>query len=81
MGGLCIHPQTQLHDGSQYRNDPQTSVLALADERRVRSKIRWFAESCESHYVSHVAAFFIVARTKISIVASRVRLWVEVTVR
>ena len=36
----------------------------------MRSKIRWFTEFCNSHYVSHFAAFFIVARTKISVAKS-----------
>jgi len=36
----------------------------------VRSKIRWLTEFCNSHYVSHFAAFFIVARAKISVVES-----------
>ena len=39
-------------------------------KRNVRSKIWWFTEFCNSHYVSHFAAFFIVARAKISIVES-----------
>ena len=34
----------------------------------VRSKIWWFTESCNSHYVSHFAAFFIVLWAKRSIV-------------
>ena len=34
----------------------------------VRSKIWWFTESCNSHYVSHFAAFFIVQGAKRSIV-------------
>ena len=38
---------------------------------RLRSKIWWFTGFCNSHYVSHFAAFFIVARTKISVVKSR----------
>ncbi len=38
--------------------------------RKVRSKIRWFTEFCNSHYVSHFAAFFIDARAKRSIVES-----------
>ena len=38
---------------------------------RLRSKIWWFT-NCRSHYVSHFAAFFIVARTKISVVKSRI---------
>ena len=36
----------------------------------MRSKIRWFTEFCNSHYVSHFAAFFIVTRAKISVVES-----------
>ena len=39
---------------------------------RLRSKIWWFTGFCRSHYVSHFAAFFIVARTKISVVKSRI---------
>ena len=39
-------------------------------KRNLRSKIWWFTESCNSHYVSHFAAFFIVARAKISIAKS-----------
>ncbi len=39
-------------------------------ERNMRSKIWWFTEPCNSHYVSHFAAFFIVTGTKISIVKS-----------
>ena len=38
--------------------------------RNVRSKIRWFTEFCNSHYLSHFAAFFIDARTKRSVVES-----------
>jgi hypothetical protein len=36
----------------------------------MRSKIRWFTEFCNSHYISQFAAFFIDARTKRSIVES-----------
>jgi hypothetical protein len=35
--------------------------------RQVRSRSRWFAEFCNSHYVSHFAALFIVTRAKISV--------------
>ena len=34
------------------------------------SKTWWFVKFCNSHYVSHFAAFFIVARTKISVAKS-----------
>lgn len=51
--------------------DTQRGVLlGITRERNLRSKIRWFTEFCNSHYVSHFAAFFIVTRTKISIVNS-----------
>ena len=43
----------------------------------MRSKIRWFTVFCNSHYVSHFAAFFIVARAKISVVESC--LWLNAT--
>ena len=39
-------------------------------ERNVRSKIWWFTEFCNSHYLSQFAAFFIVARAKRSVVKS-----------
>ena len=39
-------------------------------KRNLRSKFWWFTEFCNSHYVSHFAAFFIVARAKISIAES-----------
>ena len=39
-------------------------------KRNMRSKIWWFTEFCNSHYVSHFAAFFIVARAKISVAVS-----------
>ena len=45
-------------------------VPGLSRHRNLRSKIWWFTEFCNSHYVSHFAAFFIVARTKISVAKS-----------
>ena len=41
---------------------------------RMHSKIRWLTAICDSHYVSHFAAFFIEVGAEISIVGSRV--WV-----
>ena len=41
-----------------------------ARKRNLRSKIWWFTEFCNSHYVSHFAAFFIVAWAKISVAKS-----------
>ena len=53
------------------RTDTQRNVLpGLSRERNLRSKIWWFTEFCYSHFISHLAAFFIVARSKISIVKS-----------
>ena len=57
-GGLMI---------SRYSN---RHALRNTRERNMRSKIRWFTEFCNSHYVSHFAAFFIVARAKRSVVKS-----------
>ena len=45
-------------------------LSGVTQERNLRSKIRWFTELCNSHYVSHFAAFFIVARTETSIAKS-----------
>ena len=39
-------------------------------ESNVRSKILWFTRSCNSHYVSHFAAFFIVVGAKTSVAES-----------
>ena len=56
---------------SLFRTDTQRGVLlGLSQERNLRSKIWWFTEFCNSHYVSHFAAFFIVTGTKISIAKS-----------
>ena len=56
---------------SLVRTDTQRGVpLGLSRRRNLRSKIWWFTEFCNSHYVSHFAAFFIVTRTKISVVKS-----------
>ena len=53
------------------RTDTQRGVLpGISRERHLRSKTWWFTELCNSHYVSHFAAFFIGARTKISIAKS-----------
>ena len=45
-------------------------ALENTQGRKVRSKIRWFTEFCNSHYLSHFAAFFIDGRTKRSVVKS-----------
>ena len=42
----------------------------ISRERNLRSKIRWFTEFCNSHYLSQLATFFIDARAKRSTVKS-----------
>ena len=42
-------------------------------ERHLRSKIQWLTGFCNSHYVSHFAAFFIDMGAKISSVTSFIR--------
>ena len=44
-------------------------------KRNLRSKFWWLTEFCNSHYVSHFAAFFIVARAKISVAVSCKIFW------
>ena len=54
-----------------FETDTQRGVATgLSRGRNLRSKIWWFTEFCNSHYLSHFAAFFIVTRTKISIAYS-----------
>jgi hypothetical protein len=49
----------------------QTGMLpGISWKRNVRSKFWWFTRSCNSHYVSHFAAFFIVVGPKTSIAES-----------
>ena len=54
--------------GSKRRSDGHGR--RITGGRKVRSKIRWFTEFCNSHYVSHFAAFFIDARAKRSVAKS-----------
>jgi hypothetical protein len=52
--------------------DTQISILpGVSRKCNVRSKIWWFTKICNSHYVSHFAAFFIVVGTKTSVAESR----------
>ena len=56
---------------SLFRTDTQRGVVTgLSRDRNLCTKIWWFTEFCNSHYVSHFAAFFIVTGTKISIAKS-----------
>jgi hypothetical protein len=70
----ACHPQIQANDTKvcwlrhwwhSNRHAPRNTK-----ERKMRSKIRWFTEFCNSHYLSHFAAFFIDARAKRSVAES-----------
>ena len=57
------------------KTDTQTSILlSHPQECNLRSRFWWFAQFCNSHYVSHFAALFIIIGTKISVVESN---WVK----
>ncbi len=47
-------------------------------KHRMRSKTWWFTAVCDSHELSHFAAFFIVVGAKISIVESRISLLLSI---
>jgi hypothetical protein len=53
-----------------FRNTQISMLLGITQKRNVRSKFWWFTRSCNSHYVSHFAAFFIVVGSKTSIAES-----------
>jgi len=61
-------PRGERSRGSKRRSDGHGR--RITGGRKVRSKIRWFTEFCNSHYVSHFAAFFIDARAKRSVAKS-----------
>ena len=48
----------------------QQTCFWCDQKRNMRSKIRWLTRFCNSHYVSHFAAFFIVVGAKTSIAES-----------
>ena len=58
----------------KYVIDAQTNTLSANRKYNLRSKIQWFTELCNSHDVSHFAAFFIDRRTKVSVVKSFTKL-------
>ena len=58
--------------GSGENIDSTRNASGSALKRNVRSTVRCLAEFCNSHYVSHFAAVFIVARAKTSTVQSYV---------
>jgi hypothetical protein len=71
--GITSRPSTSKHhsNGIEEFNDTQTGIPSYFKRGcHMRSKIRWFTEFCNSHYISQFAAFFIDARTKRSIVES-----------
>ena len=65
------HSKKSLLLNKRKGTDTQTDMLrAFISQRNMRSKIRWFTEFCNSHYVSQFAAFFIDARAQRSTVKS-----------
>ena len=66
--GYTAQPSTY----SISRYSPSRTLKQTYSQRKcnVRSKIRWLTEFCNSHYLSHFAAFFIVSKAKISIANS-----------
>ena len=60
-----IHSQQVVNDG---QNDTRTDILPGYQEVQSAFKDLMIHEICDSHYVSHLAAFFIVAGAKRSIV-------------
>ncbi len=67
-----IHTQKMV----ELRDEWHSNRCTFRNTRRckVRSKIRWFTEICNSHYLSHFAAFFIDAWAKRSVVNSCVKI-------
>jgi hypothetical protein len=59
-----------LYESATERNVPSRRPQG----RHLRSKIWWFTEFCNSHCLSHFAAFFIVDRAKSSIATSGLRI-------
>jgi hypothetical protein len=76
----CIDYNKFITNRWERKTDTQRGVLSgLSRKRHLRSKIWWFTEFCNSHYISHFAAFFIVTRTEISAVKSCVLVVIEET--
>ena len=67
-----IYVYTYIYIGWVGFADTQISILpGISRKCNVRSKIWWFTKICNSHYVSHFAAFFIVVGAKTSVAESR----------
>ncbi len=74
----AIKPTNAHNPTANYKNLPLSNdyrhsnrhAPRVTQKRNVRSKIWWFTRFCNSHYVSHFAAFFIVARAKTSVATS-----------
>ena len=58
------------HNQEGFTDTQPTMPPGNSWQRNVRSKFWWFSRSCNSHYVSHFAAFFIIVETKTSIAES-----------
>ena len=64
----CSSKYWLVWEGRKWHSNRHATGRTL--QRHLRSKIRWFTEFCNSHYVSQFAAFFIDARAKRSTVKS-----------
>ena len=62
---LMLHRAQQCQVG--LKNTQLCMAPGISCCRSVHSKVWWFTRFCDSHYVSHFAAFFINVRTKTSI--------------
>jgi len=71
-GGLVRSMNDQSrHQGERGWADTPTSMLpGMSRKRKMRSKFWWFTGFCNSHYVSHFAAFFIDVGAKTSVAES-----------
>ena len=58
-----------------FTNTQPGMLPGISRKRNVRSKFWWFTRSCNSHCVSHFAAFFIVVGTKTSVAESCIHLY------
>ena len=67
---LLVLVSKHSHDQEGFTDTQPTMPPGNSWQRNVRSKFWWFSRSCNSHYVSHFAAFFIIVETKTSIAES-----------
>lgn len=64
-------PEREVRGATRCETPRQACPRPSGFGRNLRSKTRWFTGFCNSHQVSHFAAFFIDARAEISVAESR----------